>query len=409
MTLNNNQIRQNLDVLNSAFDIPTQPKSNINDNSIIVNVHNTDRFTNENLETQNRLIVKEAYPELYDREDKGLFFQSFQIRDLDSLYNILKNKSGKQTGRATTNAKLTNIKNDILGNGFKLKYNPIAIVEYADGSTKFLTGRTRVEILKKHCDFKNAIVAVYSVKDNKTLKTNNLKFNLIESPVGVATTADVIAVGQELIDDLDLTKNIDEINAWVNDVTEGSHFTENTRNIIAQSLLNNNETRPLINSWTPERVHEWMTKNGYKKAGDQYPNSGLSTKESVYVQTKKGQEHLNEYLYVIGGASFWSKNLSRVSKIANNTNFAGKTIRLILHTSTLDTSTGFAKLEQQYKDLVENHNTNYQQEVINIGNSYYKREINGEVVLPIINTKVVIYATLPVIGKVHKQNELVVL
>ena len=406
MTLNMPQTNQRLD---TAFDIQPTTKITNNDNSIIVNVNNTDRFTDENLKTHERLIVKEAYPELYNREDKGLFFQRFELRDIDTLHNNLKGKYGKQKGRATTNKKYIGIRNSILENGFKLKYNPIAIVEYPDGSIKFLTGRTRVEILKKTCDFKNAIVAVYSVKDNKTLATNNLKFNLVDDPTGLATTGDIIAVGQELINDLDLGKNLDEINAWVNEVTEGSHFTENTRNIIAQSLLNNNETRPLINSWTPERVHEWMTKNGYKKAGDQYPNSGLSTKESVYVQTKKGQEHLNEYLYVIGGASFWSKNLSRVSKIANNTNFAGKTIRLILHTSTLDTSTGFEKLEKQYKDLVENHNTNYQQEVINIGNSYYKREINGEVVLPIINTKVVIYATLPVIGKVHKQNELVIL
>ena len=406
MTLNMPQSTQRLD---RAFDIQPTPKIINNDNSIIVNVSNTDRFTDENLKTQDRLIVKEAYPELYDREDKGLFFQRFEIRDIDTLFDNLKNKYGKQKGRATTNQKMVGIRNDILENGFKLKYNPIAIAEYVDGSIKFLTGRTRVEILKKTCDFKNAIVAVYSVKDNKTLATNNLKFNLIDSPVGVATTGDVIAVGQELIDDGDITKNLDEINAWVNEVTEGSHFTDNTKNIIAQSLLNNGLSRPYINSWTPERVHDWMIEQGYKKAGDQYPSSGLSSKESVYVQTKQGQEHLNQYLYVIGASSSWSKNLSRVSAIANNTHFAGKSIRVILHTSTLDTSNTTQKLEEQYNDKIEKHNLNYNQELLNIGNSYYTREINGEVVLPIINTKVVLYATLPVIGKVHKQNELVVL
>ncbi len=406
MTLNMPQSTQRLD---RAFDIQPTPKIINNDNSIIVNVSNTDRFTDENLKTQDRLIVKEAYPELYDREDKGLFFQRFEIRDIDTLFDNLKNKYGKQKGRATTNQKMVGIRNDILENGFKLKYNPIAIAEYVDGSIKFLTGRTRVEILKKTCDFKNAIVAVYSVKDNKTLATNNLKFNLIDSPVGVATTGDVIAVGQELIDDGDITKNLDEINAWVNEVTEGSHFTDNTKNIIAQSLLNNGLSRPYINSWTPERVHDWMIEQGYKKAGDQYPSSGLSSKESVYVQTKQGQEHLNQYLYVIGASSSWSKNLSRVSAIANNTHFAGKSIRVILHTSTLDTSNTIQKLEEQYNDKIEKHNLNYNQELLNIGNSYYTREINGEVVLPIINTKVVLYATLPVIGKVHKQNELVVL
>lgn len=406
MTLNTPQSTQRLD---RAFDIQSTPKIINNDNSIIVNVSNTDRFTDENLKTQDRLIVKEAYPELYDREDKGLFFLRFEIRDIDTLFDNLKNKYGKQKGRAITNQKMVGIRNDILENGFKLKYNPIAIAEYVDGSIKFLTGRTRVEILKKTCDFKNAIVAVYSVKDNKTLATNNLKFNLIDSPVGLALTSDVIVVGQELIDDGDLAKNLDEINAWVIEVTEGSHFTLNTKNIIAQSLLNNNSSRPYINSWTPERVHDWMIEQGYKKAGDQYPSSGLSSKESVYVQTKQGQEHLNQYLYVIGASSSWSKNLSRVSAIANNTYFTGKSIRVILHTSTLDTLNTIQKLEEQYDDKIEKHNLNYNQELLNIGNSYYTREINGEVVLPIINTKVVLYATLPVIGKVHKQNELVVL
>jgi len=406
MTLNTPQSTQRLD---RAFDIQSTPKIINNDNSIIVNVSNTDRFTDENLKTQDRLIVKEAYPELYDREDKGLFFLRFEIRDIDTLFDNLKNKYGKQKGRAITNQKMVGIRNDILENGFKLKYNPIAIAEYVDGSIKFLTGRTRVEILKKTCDFKNAIVAVYSVKDNKTLATNNLKFNLIDSPVGLALTSDVIVVGQELIDDGDLAKNLDEINAWVIEVTEGSHFTLNTKNIIAQSLLNNNSSRPYINSWTPERVHDWMIEQGYKKAGDQYPSSGLSSKESVYVQTKQGQEHLNQYLYVIGASSSWSKNLSRVSAVANNTYFTGKSIRVILHTSTLDTLNTIQKLEEQYDDKIEKHNLNYNQELLNIGNSYYTREINGEVVLPIINTKVVLYATLPVIGKVHKQNELVVL
>ena len=406
MTLNTPQSTQRLD---RAFDIQSTPKIINNDNSIIVNVSNTDRFTDENLKTQDRLIVKEAYPELYDREDKGLFFLRFEIRDIDTLFDNLKNKYGKQKGRAITKQKMVGIRNDILENGFKLKYNPIAIAEYVDGSIKFLTGRTRVEILKKTCDFKNAIVAVYSVKDNKTLATNNLKFNLIDSPVGLALTSDVIVVGQELIDDGDLAKNLDEINAWVIEVTEGSHFTLNTKNIIAQSLLNNNSSRPYINSWTPERVHDWMIEQGYKKAGDQYPSSGLSSKESVYVQTKQGQEHLNQYLYVIGASSSWSKNLSRVSAVANNTYFTGKSIRVILHTSTLDTLNTIQKLEEQYDDKIEKHNLNYNQELLNIGNSYYTREINGEVVLPIINTKVVLYATLPVIGKVHKQNELVVL
>jgi len=113
MTLNTPQSTQRLD---RAFDIQSTPKIINNDNSIIVNVSNTDRFTDENLKTQDRLIVKEAYPELYDREDKGLFFLRFEIRDIDTLFDNLKNKYGKQKGRAITNQKMVGIRNDILEN-----------------------------------------------------------------------------------------------------------------------------------------------------------------------------------------------------------------------------------------------------------------------------------------------------
>jgi len=385
--------------------------TNNNDNSIVVNINNTDRFSKANLKTLERLIVKEAFPELYDNEQmpKGLTFHGFEIYDIDTLYSVLKNKYGKQKGRASDNEKFDKIKNNILDNGFKLKYNPIAICKYPDGSIKFITGRTRTKILKNTCDFKNAIVAVYTVADNKTLATQNIKFNLIDSPTGLATTGDVIATGQELVSDGDLSENLDEIYNWVLEATQGGHFTENTKNIIAQSILNNSGTRPYVNSWTPENVHEWMTENHYKKAKDQYPNSGLSAKESVYVQTKKGSDHLNKYLYVVCAASSWTKNLSRVAAIANNSNFAGKHIRVILHTSTLDTSNSIQKLEEQYSDRIEKHNLNWNQELINYGGAFFTREINGEEVLPKVNTDVVVYATLPVIGKIHKQNELVLL
>ena len=192
--------------VNGALGIKTKTTTD-NDNSIVVNINNTDRFSKANLKTLERLIVKEAFPELYDNEKmpKGLTFHSFELYDIDTLYSVLKNKYGKQKGRASNNEKYDKIKNNILDNGFKLKYNPIAICKYPDGSIKFITGRTRTKILKNTCDFKNAIVAVYTVADNKTLATQNIKFNLIDSPTGLATTGDVIATGQELVSDGDLS------------------------------------------------------------------------------------------------------------------------------------------------------------------------------------------------------------
>ena len=60
--------------LDTAFDIQPTTKITNNDNSIIVNVNNTDRFTDENLKTHERLIVKEAYV------GKGLVMKRFHAR-----------------------------------------------------------------------------------------------------------------------------------------------------------------------------------------------------------------------------------------------------------------------------------------------------------------------------------------
>ena len=395
--------------LNTAFDIEKKPVSKQDDNSIAINTNNTDRFTEANLAMQKKLIVKEAYPELYgDELPSDMTFLGFELYDIETLNDSMQ-KWGKQTGRASTNKKEDKIRINILEGGYKLKYPPISIARYPDGTIKYITGRTRTKILRNNCNFKNAIVGVYKVKSNKSFKTQNLRFNLVESPAGIATTGDVIAVGQDLVSTNDIKKTLDDIKTWVLEATLGGPFTETTKDIIAQAIYNNFLTRPYVNSWTPETAHEWMNEHHYKKASDQYPNSGLSKKETVYVQTGLGEQHLNDYLYIVCATSSWTKNLSRVASLAANTNFKGKQIRVILHTSTLETSNSIKNLETQYKNRVDNHNLHWKEELNNYASAFYSKYVGVEKIIPEINTPVVIYATLPAIGKIHNDDELVLL
>ena len=143
------------------------------DNSIVVNTLFTNSFSKQNLSTLQRLVQVEAWPELYgDQLPEGITFEGFDLMDISILDQAIKGSIGSQVARSTDNPEFDNIKNDILTNGYKLRYPPIAVAKYEDGSIDIITGKTRTKILKNNCDFKNAIVAVYKVYSKRTLLTH---------------------------------------------------------------------------------------------------------------------------------------------------------------------------------------------------------------------------------------------
>jgi hypothetical protein len=380
----------------------------IDDNSIVINTNFVDAFSQANLNRLKEIISTDAYPELYgDELPKGIQFIDFDIYDIDVLNDSIKKEYGAQQGRAGENQKFDKIKNDIITNGYKLRYPPIAICVYPDGSIKIITGKTRTKILKNNCKMKNAIVAVYKVTDNRTLITQSVRFNCVDVPTGVANGADVISAGQELINGKMLNKNLADIKGWIYEATGDGPFTEAYKDQLAQTILNNANTRPLIYSWRPENINQWMSDHNYKKAALQYPGAGLGNAELLFVKDDGSEPDI---LYLVCASSSWTKNIYRASIVMANPHFIGKTLRIIVHTSTLESSNNTKDLQDQYDNRVKLHNFNWKESISNYAETFfvYKNE-KGDNVIPKNTSKVVLYATLPAIKKIHNMDELVLL
>ncbi len=178
------------------------------DNSIVVNTLFTNNFSKQNLSKLEQLVQVEAWPELYgDQLPDGIKFTGFDLMDISVLDQAIKGSLGNQVARASENPEFDNIKNDILTNGYKLRYPPIAVAEYENGSIDIITGKTRTKILKNNCKFTNAIVAKYKVFSKRTLLTQSIRFNCIDVPSGTAKAGDVLGVASELISEGSLKRN----------------------------------------------------------------------------------------------------------------------------------------------------------------------------------------------------------
>ena len=93
-----------------------------------------------------------------------------------------------------------------------------------------------------------------------------------------------------------------------------------------------------------------------------------------------------------------------------NPHFIGKTLRIIVHTSTLESSNNTKDLQDQYDNRVKLHNFNWKESISNYAETFfvYKND-KGDNVIPKNTSKVVLYATLPAIKKIHNMDELVLL
>ena len=371
------------------------------DNSIVVNTLFTNSFSKQNLSTLQRLVQVEAWPELYgDQLPEGITFEGFDLMDISILDQAIKGSIGSQVARSTDNPEFDNIKNDILTNGYKLRYPPIAVAKYEDGSIDIITGKTRTKILKNNCDFKNAIVAVYKVYSKRTLLTQSIRFNCIDVPSGTAKAGDVVGVASDLISDGSLKKNLKAIREWITEAVGNGPFTDNYKEHLAVTILNNASVRPQIYSWRPENIAEWMKDHGFKKASEQYPAAGIPGKISAYVDTKLDKKNINDFLYMVCAASSYTKNLYRAAELLSNSHFTGKTLRVIVHTSTLPDSTNTNNLVSVFDQRIEDHEKEWKNMLRNYSEVFYNDAK--------VKSNVVLYGALPAIKQIHNMDELIV-
>ena len=369
------------------------------DNSIVVNTLFTDHFSNNNLNKLEDLVKVEAWPELYgDQLPEGIEFTGFDLMDISILDKAIKGSMGHQVARSTDNPEFDNIKNDILTNGYKLRYPPIAVAEYVNGSIDIITGKTRTKILKDRCKFTNAIVAKYKVTSKRDFLTQSIRFNCVDVPSGTAKAGDVVGVASELISYGALKKNLKAIREWITEAVGNGPFTDNYKEHLAVTILNNASVRPQIYSWRPENISEWMNDHGFKKANEQYPAAGIPGNVSVYVDTKS-KKNTNDFLYMVCASSSFTKNLYRAAELLSNSHFTGKTLRVLVHTSTLPDSTNTKDLKDVFEQRIKNHNTEWKNMLRNYSEVFYADAK--------IKTNVVLYGALPTIKQIHNMDELV--
>ena len=370
------------------------------DNSIVVNTLFTNNFSKQNLSKLEQLVQVEAWPELYgDQLPDGIKFTGFDLMDISVLDQAIKGSIGNQVARASENPEFDNIKNDILTNGYKLRYPPIAVAEYENGSIDIITGKTRTKILKNNCKFTNAIVAKYKVFSKRTLLTQSIRFNCIDVPSGTAKAGDVLGVASQLISEGSLKRNINAIREWITEAVGNGPFTDNYKEHLAVTILNNASVRPQIYSWRPENIAEWMNDHGFLKASEQYPAAGISGSVSVYVD-KKNKKSTNDFLYMVCASSSFTKNLYRAAELMSNSHFIGKTLRVLVHTSTLPDSTNTKDLKEVFEQRIKNHNTEWKNMLRNYSEVFYDDAK--------VKTNVVLYGALPAIKQIHNMDEIVV-
>lgn len=408
-------IDDSLEQLNQAKEIinNTIHKTNNIFSHIFVDVNTVKQFTEEHLQTLKEIVNIEAWPELYgDALPEEIKFTGFKIINLDELNEDLNETYGHQTARFSDNLKYDEIKNDILTNGFKLRYPPIqvrVIEKNNNNHYQLINGRTRAKILKNNTVVKNIIVATYSVSNNHTLKTQSLKFNCTGVPEGTATSSDVIKVATQLIGEGSLKKNLGTIRSWLFDAVGNGIFTDTYKERLAQSIYNNAHLTPMIYSWRPETISEWMSKHNFIKAYDYYKkngsNCGLKEKEPVYINLSESKEDQNKNVYVVMSHSTPAKNIWKVSRILSMNFFKGKTLKGIIHTSTLQGYGTTKDLVNQYENNIEIHNNLFNVGISNCAEAFF---CNKKGTPPKVNTGFMLYASLPAISSEHSMDELVI-
>ena len=171
------------------------------DNNII-NLLQVNEFTEAHLNIfkVNKLVNwRKVYPELFVKVPgaPAIAFDDFELMP-HTQFPVTHQKH--RAGGRTRKAKYKAIKQNIERNGWKLKYPPIAVFIWDDGTVEIITGNTRTEILRSSpFDTENAIVAVYRAASSKysveqirdSLDVAGSSFNSIHDPAEPVQPQDV--------------------------------------------------------------------------------------------------------------------------------------------------------------------------------------------------------------------------
>ena len=366
---------------------------------IIVDVQNRDYFDDTDLSTYKRLVVREAYPELYGEDlPKAIKCIDDECDFIVNIDDLQKSKFGhhQQSRRSGKNKKFDQIKRSIWNNGFKLKYPAIAVFRDGTGRLWIITGYTRREILELY-GFTKVIVTVYEASEGypdddvkNALSSSGLVFNTIHDEAAPTGIEDIHGEVEHAIDQGWIKKTIEDITKRVDLNCGRGVLSDSKRAFLVNSIFNQYNPEQQIISWKNPSDRDIFFNKKKIKLVDQnlIPENPLSK-----LLSKNDLKGIRTVCYTTRTAD---KTLSRILKTAAN--YPDEKIRVILHTGTLEGICA-SDLEECYKNRVKGFIDFYREQI----NYYSKVYFGGKEA----KSNVELYAVLPALATIHDLDELV--
>jgi hypothetical protein len=353
-------------------------KNTFSKTKIAVDVSSQFKFTEENLKTNVKLVVEEAFPQLYGEDLPESFeYAGRHLVDIDDIEWESKYENTQTARSGGGNPKYKEIKQDIREYGFKLKHPPIALRRLKNGALVPLNGRTRKQILKEF-GFKNLIVDIYEKKEGYSwseFDDHSSQFGCIANaehdPAGDLMLEDVYRECSIAIDKGWINKDLSEISKRVNKLCGKGKFTQAKRDEITFRVFNHYRSSDdmIVLNWKSKTVIDtWM-------------------KDKKYIDTDK-------VMYYVVSHSTPSKGITGAAKIAFEN--PGKEIRVVVHTSVM---TAF-DLERCYITRVKEFVIEWENILQKISSGFF----NGKVRT---NSPIKLYGALPAISTLHSCEKIV--
>lgn len=339
---------------------------------IVVDVSTQFKFTQENLETSNHLVVEDSYPQFYGEDLPESFkYVGRYIVDIGDIEWENKYENTQNARAGGGNPKYKEIKQDIREYGFKLKHPPIALRRLKNGKLVPLNGRTRKMILNE-IGVKNLIADIYEKEEGYSwneFDNDSSQFGLITNaehdPAGNLTLEDVYHECILAIKKGWITKDITEIGVRVNRMCGKGQFTKAKRDEITFRVYNH------------YRDSEEMEVLSWKSASS----------IAIWLETNKYIDN-NKVIYYPVSHSTPSKGITGAARIAFDN--PDKEIRVVIHTSVL---TAF-DLERCYVNRVKKFVIEWENILQKISSGYFNGKVRS-------NSPIKLYGALPAVSSLH--------
>lgn len=344
---------------------------------IKVDIHKQNRFTDENLETCNSLIVEEAFPHFYgeDLPESMVYVGRFLI-DVESIQWESKHQNTQTARAGGGNPEYKEIRQDISCHGFKLKHPPIALRRLRDGSLVPLNGRTRKQILTEF-GVKNLIVDVYEKDTDFTwnqFDDDSSKFGLLANaehdPAGNLTLEDVYRECKLAIENGWIANDISEISKRIGEVCGQGKFTQAKRDELTLRVYNHyrdSEGMEILSWKTQSEIKLWLDSHKY-----------INNDKVIYYPVSHSTP---------------SKGITGAAKMAFDN--PGKEIRVVVHTSVL---TAF-DLERCYINRVKEFVTEWENILQKVSSGFFGGKVRT-------NSPIKLYGAMPAVSTLHPLNKI---